>query len=248
MAGFISEVGADVEGWSVGGRVMFPLGGGGYAESVAVDAGMLMRLPDSWSFELGAAVPEAWLTAFSNLFLEGQLHSGQTVLIHAGASGVGLAVIQLASSIGARVFATAGTDAKTKLCRELGAETDGVDFILDPVGADYLERNLKLLKDHGQLIIIGLLGGSVSKINLGQILSRSLRIAGTRLRPLSIPEKIRIIRVFEEGFRSQFESGSLRPIVDRTFPIESAGEAHRHVKRNLNAGKVILTVCPEYEF
>jgi len=264
MAGVISEVGADVEGWSVGDRVMSLLGGGGYAERVAVDAGMLMRLPDSWSFEFGAAVPEAWLTAFSNLFLEGQLHSGQTVLIHAGASGVGTAAIQLASSIGARVIATAGTDAKTGLCRELGAEiavnyktedflnlvmaeTDGVDLVLDPVGADYLERNLKLLKEHGQLIIIGLLGGSVSKINLGRILSRSLRIAGARLRPLSIPEKIRIIRAFDERFRSLFENGSLRPIIDRTFPIESAGEAHRYVKRNLNAGKVILTVCPEYE-
>jgi tumor protein p53-inducible protein 3 len=259
MAGVISEVGADVEGWSVGDRVMSLLGGGGYAERVAVDAGMLMRLPDSWSFELGAAVPEAWLTAFSNLFLEGQLHSGQTVLIHAGASGVGTAAIQLASSIGARVIATAGTDAKTEFCRELGAEiavnyktddflslimaeTDGVDLILDPVGSDYLERNLKLLKENGQLIVIGLLGGSVSKINLGQILSRSLRIAGTRLRPLSIPEKIRIIREFDKMFRSQFESGSLRPIIDRTFTIESAGEAHRYVKRNLNAGKVILTV------
>ena len=179
MAGVVREVGAAVQAFGAGDRVCALLPGGGYAERVSVPAGMLLRLPDDWSFAQGAAVPEVWYTAFINLFDEGALKAGETALIHAGASGVGTAAIQLAVDAGARAFATAGSADKVARCRELGAElavnykeqdfvaevmaaTDGagVDVILDPVGGGYLARNVALLKPFGRLVNIANLGGS----------------------------------------------------------------------------------------
>ncbi len=182
MAGIIEAVGDDVVGWQVGDRVCALLPGGGYAEKVAVPAEMLLKLPDAWSFAQGTAVPEVWLTAFVNLFLEGDLQAGETILIHAGASGVGTAGIQLAKAVGAKVFVTAGAPEKLRRCRELGADLainyteedfltavqeatngKGVDVILDPVGGSYLQRNVQALARFGRLVNIGLLGGSAGE-------------------------------------------------------------------------------------
>ena len=187
------------------------LPGGGYAEQTAVHHQMLFRLPAHWSFSQGAAIPEAWLTAFINLFLEGDLKSGETVLIHAGASGVGTAGIQMAREAGAAVYSTAGKENKLTKCRELGAKLAvnyrkqdffeevmaasggrGVDLILDPVGGSYLDRNLKLLKENGRLVNIGLMGGGAAELNLGLVLGKSLRIIGSRLRSRPRSEKIAI--------------------------------------------------------
>jgi putative PIG3 family NAD(P)H quinone oxidoreductase len=261
MCGVIAAVGQHAGGWQVGDRVLGLLAGGGYAEQVAVNPQMLIRLPDSWRFTDGAAVPEVWLTAFSNLFLEGGLQADEKVLVHAGASGVGTAAIQLCRAAGATVYITAGSAAKLDKCRELGANgvvnykeqdffaevmdaTDnyGVDLILDPVGAAYLTQNLNLLAVNGRLINIGLMGGSEANINLGAVLGKSLRITGTRLRPRPLAEKMLITREFENRFWPMLAVGRLQPVVDRVFPIEDAQDAHDYVRQNKNFGKVVLAM------
>ena len=261
MSGVIAAVGEAAQGWQIGDRVLGLLAGGGYAQQVAVHPQMLIRLPDSWSFAEGAAIPEAWLTAFSNLFLEGDLKSGERVLLHAGASGVGTAGIQMAREAGAAAYVTAGTASKLDKCRELGAilavnykEQDfvkevmgitdgrGVDLILDPVGAAYLAQNLNLLRVNGRLVNIGLLGGSTAEINLGAVLGKSLRIIGTRLRARPLAEKILITREFRERFWPMLEGGKLEPVIDKVFPIAEAQAAHAYVRQNRNIGKVVLEV------
>ena len=261
MAGIISAVGDQVQGRSVGERVMGLLSGGGYAQQVAIHPQMRLHLPDRWSFVQGAAIPEVWLTAFSNLFLEGDLKSGQRVMIHAGGSGVGTAAIQMACEVGAVVYVTAGSAAKLDRCRQLGAslginykEQDfvaavraaipgqGLDLILDPVGGAFLERNLELLAENGRLINIGLLGGSTAELNLGAVLGKSLRIIGTRLRSRPLAQKIKITRMFAERFWPLLETGRLIPVVDTVFPITEAQAAHDFVYQNKNTGKVVLEV------
>jgi putative PIG3 family NAD(P)H quinone oxidoreductase len=259
VAGVVAEKGEKVRGWQVGDRVCALLAGGGYAERVAVHQDMLMRLPEGWSFEQGAAVPEVWLTAFVNLFLEGGLQAGETVLIHAGGSGVGTAAIQLAREAGATSFTTAGAEEKLAACRALGAAlavnyktedflervmaaTDGkgVDLILDPVGADYLERNLMALKGNGRLVLIGLLSGGKAEMNLGLVLGKRLRVIGSLLRPRPLAEKISITRQFQARFWPLLENGTLVPVVDTVFPMAEAQVAHEYVRENRNTGKVIL--------
>ena len=261
MAGVVREVGAAVQAFGAGDRVCALLPGGGYAERVSVPAGMLLRLPDDWSFAQGAAVAEVWYTAFINLFDEGALKAGETALIHAGASGVGTAAIQLAVDAGARAFATAGSADKVARCRELGAElavnykeqdfvaevmaaTDGagVDVILDPVGGGYLARNVALLKPFGRLVNIANLGGSKGELDMGRVLGRRLRIIGSTLRGRPAAEKIAITRRFEEQVWPKLADGRLRPIIDRVFPIAEAGAAHAYVLANRNIGKVILEI------
>ena len=261
MAGVIAAVGEDVEEWQVGDRVCALLPGGGYAEQVAVPAGMLLRLPRRWSFAMGTAVPEVWYTAYVNLFLEGDLAAGETVLIHAGASGVGTAAIQLANAAEATVFVTAGTDDKLLACRKLGAELainykqedflekvlaatqdQGVDLILDPVGGSYLGRNVRALKRYGRLVNIGQLGGSHGEMDMGQVLGKRLRIIGSTLRSRPPAEKVKITEQFQAGYWPLLRSGELKPVIDTVFPIEQAQEAHAYVAQNKNIGKVILAV------
>jgi putative PIG3 family NAD(P)H quinone oxidoreductase len=265
ISGVVIAVAKDVDRWSTGDRVLALLPGGGYAERASVPSGLLMRLPDGWSFAQGAAVPEAWLTAFLNLFIEGQLTAGEMVLIHAGASGVGTAAIQMAHAAGAVVFATAGSGEKLQACRRYGAVLAvdykhqdfaveikahsggrGVDLILDPVGAAYLSRNLEVLASGGRLVNIGVMGGRRAEIDLGRILGRSLRLIGSRLRHRPVSEKTRIIRQFEERFWPLLTGGSLTPVIDRVFAITQAEDAHAHVRENRNIGKVILEI-PETE-
>lgn len=261
MAGTIREVGVDVEGWWPGDRVCALLPGGGYAELAAVPAGMLLRLPDHWSFEQGAAVPEVWYTAYINLFQEGQLKTGETALIHAGASGVGTAAIQLAVDAGGRAFVTAGSDDKTARCRDLGAtlainyktqdflvevmaatDNQGVDVILDPVGGSYLARNIAALRQFGRLVIIATLGGPKGELHVGRVLGKRLRVVGSTLRSRPVAEKIAITREFEVAVWPKLAAGTLQPIIDTIFPIAEAQGAHAYVAANRNVGKVILTV------
>ena len=260
MAGVIRAVGANVVGWRPGDRVCALLPGGGYAGQVAVPAGMLLRLPDNWPFAQGAAVPEVWYTAYINLFDEGQLRSGETALIHAGASGVGTAAIQLALDAGARAIATAGSEEKVAFCRELGAtainyktqdfleqvmavtDGQGVDVILDPVGGAYLASNVAALRRFGRLVNIGLLGGAKGELNMGQLLGKRLHIVGSTLRTRPVEEKIAITRRFAAEIMPRLADGRLRPIIDTTFPIAEAQAAHEYVLGNRNIGKVILEV------
>ena len=261
MAGEIAKLGDAVQGWRIGDRVMALLPGGGYAQQVAVHHKMLIKLPDSWSYIDGAAIPEVWLTAFLNLFLEGALKVGETALIHAGGSGVGTAGIQLIREADATVFVTAGSETKLQKCRTLGAtlainykeqdffeevmaatEGRGVELVLDPVGGAYLEKNLNLLKENGRLVNIGLMGGTAAEINLALVLGKSLRIIGSRLRSRPLEEKIAITNQFKELFWPMLEQGKLKPVIDKVFPIEEAQAAHTYIKNNLNFGKVILEV------
>lgn len=261
MAGVVREVGSDVTDWRPGDRVCALLPGGGYAEQAAAPAAMLLRLPDRWSFAEGAAVPEVWLTAYVNLFREGGLRPGETALIHAGASGVGTAAIQLCCDVGARAFVTAGSEEKLARCRELGAvlainyktqdfpaevlqatNGEGVDVILDPVGGAYLARNVQALRPFGRLINIGLLGGGPGELNMALVLRKRLRIVGSTLRNRPPAEKIAITRDFETLFWSKLAGGALRPVIDTVFPIAEAQAAHRYVAENRNVGKVILSV------
>lgn len=259
VSGVIRECGEGVTGWNAGDRVCALLPGGGYAEQAAVDARILLRVPATWSDVQAAAVPEAWLTAYVNLFEEGRLQPGESVLIHAGASGVGTAAIQLARAAGATVFVTAGSEDKLALCRELGAHhainyregefaarvravQPGVDLILDCVGGPYLSQNISILNRFGRLVNIGLLGGPKGELNLEPVLRGRLRIIGSTLRSRSRDEHAELLKAFEQRFWPQLVEGRLRVLVDRTFPIAQAGEAHAWMAANRNKGKVILTL------
>ncbi len=262
MAGVVAATGSQVnKEYRIGDRVIGLLSGGGYAQQVAIHPQLLLKLPDSWSYAQGAAIPEVWLTAYSNLFIEAELTSGQTVMIHAGGSGVGTAGIQMACEAGATVFVTAGTAVKLERCQDLGASLgvnykqqdfveavmaatrgQGVDVILDPIGGAYLNQNLAILKENGRLVNIGLLGGGTAEINLGVVLGKSLRIIGTRLRSRPLAQKIKITRKFADRFWSLLATGRLQPIVDSVFKIEEADAAHDYVKQNKNTGKVVLDI------
>jgi putative PIG3 family NAD(P)H quinone oxidoreductase len=255
------EVIAPAGDWQAGDRVMAVVTGGGYAELAAVPAGMALRIPERCSYEQAAAIPEAFLTAYLNLFTLGRLQRGESVLVHAGASGVGTAAIQLARAAGAHVFATAGSDEKLALCRQLGAELAtnykrepfqervaeatqgrGVDLVLDFVGAPYWEANMAALAAGGRLMLIGFLGGSRGEFDIGPIMSKSLTVAGTTLRRTPLPRKIALARAFAEFALPRFERGELRPVIDAVYPIAQAAEAHRTLESNSNAGKVVLSV------
>lgn len=259
MAGTITALGAEVSGWQVGDRVCALLPGGGYAEKVNVPAQLLLPLPEDWSFEQGAALPEVFLTAYVNLFMEADLQAGETVLIHGGASGVGTAAIQLAHQAGCRVFTTAGTDDKVAYCRQLGAdlainykeedfverilaEADGVDVILDMVGANYLESNIRLLKLRGRLVFIATMGGGRAEIDIWRLMGRRLRLIGSVLRARPVAEKIEIKERFMAQFWKKFLDGTLNPIIDSVYPVAQAEQAHAHMQQNQNIGKIILKI------
>ncbi len=279
MAGVVAATGLGVSGWQVGDRVCALLGGGGYAEQVAVDARQLLPVPDGWSFERAAAVPEVFLTAWLNLFREAGLRASETVLIHAGASGVGTAAIQLAREAGCRVVVTAGTEAKRERCRQLGAafacdykDTDfaaeiraylnddlaqhrgdgaaispnanggGVNVVLDVGGASHLARNLDVLAPQGRLVLLALLGGSDSGIDLGLVLRKRLHLIGSTLRSRPIPEKGDIIAGFRAQFWDALVAGRIEPVIDRVIPVQEAGAAHAVIAGNTTIGKVILAV------
>ncbi|MGH7455971.1 MAG: zinc-binding dehydrogenase, partial [bacterium] len=201
-------------------------------------------------------------TAFVNLFLEGDLKANETLLIHAGASGVGTAAIQLARQAGAQVFITAGSDDKIRRCLELGVnaginyKTDdfaahvaeltqqqGLDVILDCVGGEYLHKNLSLLRLKGRLVLIGLLGGAKSDIDLTLILRKRLRIIGSVLRSRTLAEKIAITAAFKEKILPLFVNRQIHPVIDSVYPLAEAGAAHEHVVANKNFGKVVLRVA-----
>jgi tumor protein p53-inducible protein 3 len=247
--------------WSAGDRVMAVVTGGGYAELAAVPAAVAMAVPEGLSWEQAAAIPEAFLTAFLNLFTLGRLQAGEAALIHAGASGVGTAAIQLARAAGARVFATAGAPEKLALCRELGAELAihyreeafqervatatggrGVDVLLDFVGAPNWEANLAALGPGGRLMLIGFLGGSRGELDLGPIMAKRLTVTGTTLRRTPLDQKEALADAFAAFAMPRFASGELRPVIDTVLPLDQAAEAHRMLEANRNAGKVVLTV------
>ena len=264
MAGIVAEAGDQVSRVRPGDRVCALLAGGGYAERASVDERLLIPVPDAWDFARAAAVPEVFLTAYLNLFEEAGLQPRETVLVHAGASGVGTAAIQLARHQGCRVLATAGTEAKRDLCRRLGAglavdyrngfhaavashlgDGGGVDVVLDVAGASHLADNLECLGLKGRLVVLSLLGGSRAELDLSLVLRKRLRIVGSLLRARPVEEKAHIISRFRTRSFDALVSGDMEPVIDRVMPIEEAGAAHAVLERNENLGKVILQVKEE---
>jgi tumor protein p53-inducible protein 3 len=261
MAGVISAMGDEVYEWQMGARVCALLPGGGYAEKVVVPQAMLMPIPQGWSFEQAAALPEVYLTAFVNLYMEANLQPGETVLVHGGASGVGTAAIQLLRTTGNPVIVTAGSAEKCAACMEIGAnlainyqEADfvdkvkeftggaGVDVILDMVGANYFQRNLSLLRLKGRLVFIATLGGGQTELNIGALMGRRLRLIGSVLRSRALAEKVEIKERFMDLFWNHLEAGTIQPVIDSVYPVAQATEAQAHMAENRNIGKIVLQV------
>ncbi|MDF1655556.1 MAG: NAD(P)H-quinone oxidoreductase [Coxiellaceae bacterium] len=261
VSGVISDIADDVSGWSVGDRVCALVGSGAYAEYCAVDAGMLMPMPQSLSFEQAAAIPEAFLTAMQALFTLGELSSNESVLIHAGASGVGTAAVQLAKSKSATVFFTAGSDAKIEKVKSLGGDVGinykqqtfrdeilqhtqerGVDVILDFIGAAYFDDNIQCLAKGGRLINIAMMQGSRAELSLRRLISYRLQIKGLIMRSRRIEAKREMTQRFVQHFLPLFDQQLLQPVVDATFSIEQVAEAHQYMEDNKNTGKIILSL------
>jgi putative PIG3 family NAD(P)H quinone oxidoreductase len=261
IAGEVEGWGDGVEGFQRGAGVLGIIGSGGYAEHCLLDAGMAVPVPAGWTWIEAAAVPEAFYTADTTLFELGELSAGQSVLIHAAASGVGTAAIQLAREAGARILCTAGADEKLARCRELGADVvinrktqdfaeevrkhtggTGVDVVEDFVGIDYLARNLAVLKDGGRLVVVGLLSGWTGAIDLLPLVLRRLQIKGSSMRPRPIEDKRAITRKFRERWLPLLVAGRLRPVIDSVYPWEQAAEAHRRMEADLSFGKILLSL------
>lgn len=260
-AGEVMALGADVKGFQIGDPVCALLAGGGYAEVTTVDAGSVLPLPNGLSMEQGAALPEVFATAWLNIFMEANLAPGEKVILHAGASGVGTAGIQLCEAFGSPTFVTVGSADKLAACLDLGASAgsnrhegsfvdkakafapDGVAVILDPVGGSYLADNLSLLGMGGRLVLIGLMGGAQTEINLGMMMMKRLRVIGSTLRARPLAEKAAVMAQLKEKVWPKIEAGEIKPIVDTVFPIEKTDAAHQLVTSDQTIGKVILTVA-----
>jgi putative PIG3 family NAD(P)H quinone oxidoreductase len=254
-SGTIAELGDGVTGWRVGDQVCALLGGGGYAERVAVPVGQVLPVPHGLSTVDAAALPEVTCTVWSMVFDIGRLRPGETLLVHGGASGVGAMAIQLAHRYGARVIATAGNSRKLDACRELGADVTinyreqdfavmlagQVDVILDNIGAAYLARNLTALAIGGRLISLGLQGGRKAELDLGILMAKRASVAASTLRARPPAQKAQIVAATGAFVWPMIESGDVRPVIDRVLPLADAAEAHRIVEAGEHIGKVLLT-------
>ena len=259
FAGTVAKTGQRVTLWKVGDRVMGIDAGGAYAERIAVHERQLMAVPTNLDLVHGAAIPEVFLTAWDALVLQGGLTSGRWALVHAGASGVGTAAIQIAKVIGARIAVTCSAG-KAAACRALGADvvlerspndwlTDargevpaGFDVVLDVIGGDEVDRNLQVVASKGTIVQVGLMGGGSVPVNLGLLLTKRITWVGTVLRPRPLEEKVALTRRFAAEMLPLFDDGALAPVVDSTYPFDKIADAHRHMEANANTGKIVVTV------
>jgi putative PIG3 family NAD(P)H quinone oxidoreductase len=258
-SGEIAALGDSAGEWRVGDRVCALLIGGGYAEFCVAPAVQCLPVPAGLSVAQAAALPEVAMTVWSNVFELGALKAGERLLLHGGASGIGTFAIQLAHRLGARVIVTAGTDAKCRACVDLGAEKAvnyktqdfvvvtrdwsqgaGVDVVLDMVGGDYIMRDLESLAPGGRLVMLAHKHGSKVEIDLGLVHQNNLWITGARLRPRPIPEKGRLVAAVRKAVWPLIESGAVKPVIDSTFPLSQAADAHRRMESGEHIGKVLL--------
>ena len=255
VSGKVSDPNGTVA-WQVGDAVCALLTGGGYAEQVCVPAEMLVPIPEGWTLAEAGGMPEVFFTAYLNLFIEAGLQAGERVLIHGGASGVGTAAIQLAKAAGCEVFATAGTAEKVARCESLGATTainyreqdfavviekSSVDVVLDMVGADYFERNLKVLTTGGRLVFISTLSGSEVTLDIRKLMGKRTMLKGSTLRARPLEEKVSIKQKFMAQFWEALEGG-VKPVIDSTYNVQEAEAAHATMRDNKNIGKLLLKV------
>ncbi len=260
-SGTVLEVGEAVQRVRPGDAVCALLAGGGYAEQVVVPAGQVLPIPSGVSVIEAAAIPEVFATAYLNLYMEAALNSGEKVLLHAGASGVGTAAIQMLAMTGNPCFVTTGGADKIGACVALGADAGwdrhdgsflaavqdwagppGVDVVLDPVGGLYLADNLTALALNGRLVLIGLMGGAAAEINLAQLMMKRLRLVGSTLRARPISEKAQVMDRLYEQMWPHFASGAIKPVIEATLPLPQAQRAHDLVASNDTVGKVVLAL------
>ncbi len=267
------EVSGTIEGgavgnssFNVGDEVCALVAGGGYAEYCVAPVAQCLPKPSTLSFAEAAGLPETYFTVWSNVFDRARLVPGESLLVQGGTSGIGVAAIQLAAALDSPVYATAGSDEKCQACIELGAkrainyktedfaevirkETDGrgVDVILDMVAGDYLPREIQSLADDGRLVFIALLGGAKAQLDLGAVLRRRLTITGSTLRPRSVAFKGEIAKRLRQIVWPQIESGRIKPMLFRTFPLARAAEAHRLMESSQHVGKIVLAVGADAE-
>lgn len=264
VAGTVVAVGDDVTEVAVGDRICALLTGGGYAGFCTTPAVQCLPIPENFDWIQAAALPETLFTVWSNLFERGALQAGEHILIHGGASSIGTTAIQMAKAFGCVVYATVGNEAKRNLAETLGAEravnyrnenfhnvikaaTDGrgVDVILDIVGGTYFEDNTRLLAPDGRLVIIGVLGGNKTEINLARILTKRLTVTGSTLRSRDAEFKSRIAKALHSKVWPKLESGDIAPVIHASFPLVEAARAHEMLEANQTMGKIVLIVDPD---
>lgn len=259
IAGVIEEIGSEVTKWQHGSKIFGLVPGGGYAEYAVINEEMALPIPQNLDFIEASAIPEVFLTAYQAIIYYGKIKTGETLLIHAGGSGVGTAAIQLAREIGSRIIVTASLE-KHKGCFLLGAgnaidyrtkdfedevmtitNKEGVDVIIDFIGAPYLQKNIDCLRVDGKLIMLSSLGGSlVENFDMKKIVAKRLSIIGSALRSRSLDYQIKLVKEFSEFALYKFNSGILKPVVDKVFDWKEAAAAHQYMSENRNTGKIVL--------
>jgi putative PIG3 family NAD(P)H quinone oxidoreductase len=261
IAGTIVAAGPSTSGLEVGRQICALVAGGGYAEFCAVPAPQCLPIPGPLSLVEAAAVPETFFTVWANLFDRGRLKPGEWALVHGGASGIGTTAIQLGRALGAKIITTVGNERKGDACLALGATASinyrqqdfveavkqitggrGVNVVLDIIGGEYFERNLSVLAMDGRLIQVGLMGGPKTQLNLIPVMQRRLTITGSLLRPRTVEEKGAIAKALEAQVWPLLNAGTVKPIIQGTFPLARAAEAHRALEEGDHIGKIVLTV------
>lgn len=261
VSGVIVDVGAEVEQWKPGDRVCALTNGGGYADYVAVTATQCLPVPSGLTLSEAAALPETCFTVWSNVFMRAGLKTDETLLVHGGASGIGTIAIQMAVARGARVFTTVGSEEKVRACRTLGAEVAlnyhndpdwgliteatagrGIDVILDMVGGDYVEKNIRLAATDGRIVNIAYLNGAKVDINLLPVMLKRLTLTGSTLRPQSKAVKQQIADELREYIWPLINTGKIKPVLAKSFDLTDVVNAHLYMESRVHIGKIVLQV------
>ncbi|GAA1762013.1 NAD(P)H-quinone oxidoreductase [Kocuria aegyptia] len=259
VSGTVQELGPAVPpGLAVGDEVVALLDSGGYAEEVVAPAGQVLPAPAGVDLAAAAGLPEVCATVFSNVFMAAAAREGETVLVHGGTGGIGTNAVQMCRALGLRVLTTVGSAQKADAARRLGAEaidyrqedfvervrelTDGhgADIVLDVVGGSYLGRNLDALATNGRIAVIATQGGRTGELDLGKLMAKRAAVIGTTLRPRPVAEKTRIMAAVQEHVWPHVESGAVRPVVDRAFPLDEVARAHEYFDSGTHIGKLLL--------
>ncbi len=261
-AGEVVAIGPATDRWAVGDPVCALLPGGGYAEYALTHQDHALPVPHGLDMAAASALCETFFTVWTNVFERGRLQAGETFLVHGGSSGIGTTAIQLAAARGARVLATAGSDEKCAACRALGAEVAvnyrsedfveaaraatggrGVDVVLDMVGGDYIARNVRALAVEGRLVMIAFLGGARAELTFAQLMTKRLTLTGSTLRPQSVEAKARIAAALEREVWPLIASGRIAPVMDQSFALGDAAQAHARMESSAHIGKIVLRVA-----
>ena len=259
VSGTVEKTGENVTELKVGSQGCALVSCGGYAEFCLASASICLPIPENISLEHAAGIPETFFTVWTNVFERGHLKSGETFLVHGGSSGIGTTSIQLGKAFGAKVYTTAGTQEKCDFCKNLGAdvainynennfedeiktltENRGVDVILDMVGGPYFPKNIKILASEGRLLQIALMQGYKAEVDFRPLLMKRVTLTGSTLRPRSVKEKAKIARSLHKEVWPLMDSGTIRPIIHQTFPLENAADAHQLMESSNHIGKILL--------